>query len=337
MNIAVLTGGASAERDVAIASAAQVVGALRRRGHTVSVVDTAGDLVSDVDETALLSPPVGKAPPLIEHLLERERDMLAARLSSIPAIRHADVLFLALHGGRGEDGTLQAVLDVLGVPYTGSGALGSAVAMDKDLSKKLFQVDGIPTAPWIMAPTTSAAVAERLGWPVVVKPSKQGSTVGLSIVRAPAELAAAVTHAFEFDDEVMVEAFVPGRELTVGILDNQALAVGEIIPRHEIFDYECKYTPGMAVEIFPANLAPAATETCRALALAAHRALKLGGYSRVDFRLTPQGEFSCLEVNTLPGMTATSLLPQSAAAAGIPFEELCEKICLAALARCNVK
>lgn len=337
MNITVLTGGASAERDVAIASAVQVVGALRRRGHQVAVVDTAGGFIGPADEAAFLSPPVGRTPPPIEHLRDRERDVLGSRLSGIPAVRSADVLFLALHGGLGEDGTLQAVLDMLGVPYTGSRALGSGVAMDKDLSKKLFEMAAVPTARWLMAPTSAAAVTEALGWPVVVKPSKQGSTVGLSVVREPEALDRAVAHAFEFDDEVMIEGFIPGRELTVGILDNQPLAVGEIIPRHEIFDYECKYTPGMAVEIFPADLSPDATRRCQVLALAAHRALKLGGYSRVDFRLTPEGEFSCLEVNTLPGMTATSLLPQSAAAAGIPFDELCERICLVALAGCKVR
>jgi D-alanine-D-alanine ligase len=239
------------------------------------------------------------------------------------------VVFLALHGGRGEDGTLQAVLDVVGVPYTGSGALGSGIAMDKDIAKRLFRAAGIPTADWIMAPAEGGRVGLELGWPAVVKPSKQGSTVGLSVVKQPGDFDAAVELASGFDDEVMIEAFIPGRELTVGILADQALAVGEIVPRHEIFDYECKYTPGMSQETFPAELSAEVTEECRRLGLLAHRTLKLGGYSRVDFRLTPAGELVCLEVNTLPGMTATSLLPQSAAAAGIDFPELCERICLA--------
>jgi D-alanine-D-alanine ligase len=139
-----------------------------------------------------------------------------------------------------------------------------------------------------------------------------------------------VVVARRYDDEVMIEGFVPGRELTVGVLEGEALAVGEIIPRHEIFDYECKYTPGMSQEIFPADLPPAVTAECRRLGLLAHEALKLGGYSRVDFRLTPAGELFCLEVNTLPGMTATSLLPQSAAAVGIEFPDLCERICRSA-------
>jgi D-alanine-D-alanine ligase len=205
------------------------------------------------------------------------------------------------------------------------------MAMDKDIAKRLFQEAGIPTARWLMAPATVQEVETRLGWPVVVKPSKQGSTVGLTVVRSAGKLAAAIDEARKHDDEVMIEAFIPGRELTVGILDGAALAVGEIIPRHEIFDYECKYTPGMSEEIFPADLPAEVATECGRLGLAAHRALKLGGYSRVDFRLTPSGEACCLEVNTLPGMTATSLLPQSARAMGIGFPELCDRICRSAI------
>jgi D-alanine-D-alanine ligase len=199
--------------------------------------------------------------------------------------------------------------------------------MDKDVAKHLFRAAGVPTADWLMAPATASGVQEALGWPVVVKPSKQGSTVGLSIVAAPETLESAVALAARYDDEVMIEAFVPGRELTVGILDGEALGVGEIVPRHEIFDYECKYTPGMAEEIFPAHVPEAVGARCQELGLAAHRALKLGGYSRVDFRLTAKGDLVCLEVNTLPGMTATSLMPQSAGAVGIDFPALCERIC----------
>ena len=199
--------------------------------------------------------------------------------------------------------------------------------MDKDIAKRLFRAAGVPTADWLMAPATAEEVGRQLGWPAVVKPSKQGSTVGLTVVKTPDDFDAAVELAVRYDDEVMIEAFVPGRELTVGILDDRALAVGEIIPRHEMFDYECKYTPGMSEEIFPADLPAAVAEECGRLGLAAHQALKLGGYSRVDFRLTPAGELVCLEVNTLPGMTSTSLLPQSAAAVGISFPELCERIC----------
>ena len=330
MRVTVLTGGTSAERDVAIASAVQVVRALRARGHTVSVVDTARGFIPLADEPKLLSGEVGVAPPTNEELVALERGVLLSGLGNIAAIRDADVLFLALHGGRGEDGILQSVLEVVGIPYTGSGPLGSALAMDKDVAKHLFRQAGIPTADWLMAPATAEVAGRALGWPLIVKPSKQGSTVGLSKVPDPAEYDAAIALAARYDDEVMIEAYVPGRELTVGVLDGAALAVGEIIPRHEIFDYECKYSPGMAEEIFPADLPAGVAAEAQRLALAAHEALKLGGYSRVDFRLTPAGEMVCLEVNTLPGMTSTSLLPQSARAAGIEFGDLCERICRAA-------
>ena len=201
------------------------------------------------------------------------------------------------------------------------------MAMDKDVSKRLFKVAGVPTPDWVMAPADAARVGRDFGWPVVVKPSKQGSTVGLTVVKRAEEYEDAVVLARRYDDEVMIEAFVPGRELTVGILEGRALAVGEIIPRHEIFDYECKYTPGMSQDIFPADLPAAMARDVGRLGLLAHDALKLGGYSRVDFRLTPAGELFCLEVNTLPGMTATSLLPQAARAVGIEFPDLCERIC----------
>lgn len=327
MRVTVLTGGTSSERAVALASAVQVVAALRARGHEVAVVDTARGYIPEAEEASALAGTVGTEPPPLAELRALERGVLLSGLGNIPVVRKADVLFLALHGGRGEDGTIQGLLEVMGVPYTGSGRLGSAMAMDKDVSKRLFRYAGVPTADWIMSPFTAADVAAKLGWPAVVKPSKEGSTVGLSVVKQQTELDAAVALARQYDDEVMVERFVPGRELTVGILEGRALPPGEIIPRHEIFDYECKYTPGMSDEIFPADLpAPVAVE-CERLALIAHHALKLGGYSRVDFRLTPSGEIFCLEVNTLPGMTATSLLPQAARAVGIDFPELCDRIC----------
>jgi D-alanine-D-alanine ligase len=327
MRVTVLTGGTSAERDVALASAVQVIAALRSRGHEVSVVDTARGYIPAADEPALLSGVVGIEPPSIEQLRSLEQGLLLSGLANLAVVRDAEVLFLALHGGRGEDGTIQTLLEMVGVPYTGSGRLGSAMAMDKDISKRLFRMAGVPTADWVMAPADSVRIDRDFGWPVVVKPSKQGSTVGLTVVKHAREYAKAVALARRYDDEVMTEAFIPGRELTVGVLEGRALAVGEIIPRHEIFDYECKYTPGMSQEIFPADLPPPLAAECGRLALLAHEALKLGGYSRVDFRLTPAGELFCLEVNTLPGMTATSLLPQSARAAGIEFPELCERIC----------
>jgi D-alanine-D-alanine ligase len=330
MRVTVLTGGTSSERDVALASAVQVIKALRSRGHEVAVVDTARGYIPQSDEAALLSGVVGLEPPSIDQLHALERGLLLSGLANLAVVKDAEVLFLALHGGRGEDGTIQTLLEMVGVPYTGSGRLGSAMAMDKDISKRLFRAAGVQTADWVMAPASRSQVERDFGWPVVVKPSKQGSTVGLTVVKSGKDYEAAVTLARQYDDEVMIERFVPGRELTVGVLEGQALPVGEIIPRHEIFDYECKYTPGMSQEIFPADLPKAIFAECGRLSLLAHEALKLGGYSRVDFRLTPAGELFCLEVNTLPGMTATSLMPQAARAVGIEFPELCERICRAA-------
>jgi D-alanine-D-alanine ligase len=328
MRITVLTGGATAERTVAFAGAAQVVGALRGRGHQVHVVDLADGVLSSEDEARLLQPQVGTALPDIAGLAAAERRMLSGGLAGLAVVQGADVLFPVLHGGAGEGGTLQAVLDVIGVPYTGSGPLASALAVDKDLSKRLFRDAGVPVPEWRMTPPVPPdEAAKGLGWPVIVKPSKQGSTVGLSLVKRRSDLAAALAEAGRWDDEVMVEQFIAGRELTVGVLGDESLPVGEIIPRHELFDYECKYTPGMSEEIFPAVLDPKIARRVQALALTAHRALKLGGYSRVDFRLASQGDIFCLEVNNLPGMTGTSLFPQAARAAGIEYAEMCERIC----------
>ena len=327
MRVTVLTGGATAERTVAFASASQIVAALRSREHDVHVVDTCTGLLDDAEEANVLSGAVGTTPPSVAELEEQERKMLSEGLAELAVIRGSDVLFLALHGGAGEGGTLQAILDVIGVPYTGSGQLGSALAMDKDLSKRLFRAAGVPVPAWFMAPVAPEDVKTGLGWPVIVKPSKQGSSVGLTLVRKPADLDAAVELARRYDDEVMVEQFIPGRELTVGVLGDVPLPVGEIVPKHELFDYESKYTPGMSVETFPAAIATRLARQLQEYALVAHRALKLGGYSRIDFRVSPDDDIFCLEANSLPGMTRTSLYPQAARAAGIEFPEMCEQIC----------
>src|SRR6476469_7670389 len=192
MRVTVLTGGTSAERDVAIASAVQIITALRSRGHDVAVVDTARGYIPEADERSLLSGSVGTAPPSSDQLQDLEQGLLLSGLANLRVVRDAEVLFLALHGGRGEDGTLQTRLEMVGVPYTGSGRLGSAMAMDKDVSKRLFRMAGVPTADWVMAPAAQRQVERDFGWPVVVKPSKQGSTVGLSVVKAAREYEPAV-------------------------------------------------------------------------------------------------------------------------------------------------
>ncbi len=306
LKILLLQGGDSAEREVSLSSGGRVAAALRAKGHAVTEADPAGDA-----------------------------------FAVLPAARAADVVWMALHGGAGEDGTIQAMFDLAGVRYTGSGHLASALAMDKDLSKIVFRAAGVPTADWRMLrpgdrwPWRTTPFAEEmagaLGLPLVVKPSKQGSTVGLSIVKATQALSEAVALAFRHDDEVMLETYVPGRELTVGILGDWVMPVGEIIPKHEIYDYECKYTAGMAEEVFPADLPPAVRDETQRLARRAYEALKLRGCARIDFRLHPDGRLFCLEANTLPGMTGTSLVPQAAQADGVDFPTLCERIALDAL------
>jgi D-alanine-D-alanine ligase len=333
MRITVLLGGTSAERDVSMASGLRISEALRTRGHDVRLVDPATGPITADAERALRQTRVKTAPPSLEELASLSRGALMNGLTELEDVRWAEVVFLGLHGGTGEDGTLQALLDLAGVRYTGSGHLSSALAMDKDLSKKLFEAAGVPTPRWLMAPVTVRDVERTLRWPVVVKPSKQGSTVGLSVVKSARDFDRAVEEAWRYDDEVMIEQFIAGRELTVGVLGDEALPVGEIKPVHEIYDYECKYTPGMATEDFPADLPADISTRLQAEALAAFYALKLRGYARIDFRLAADGSSYCLEANTLPGMTDLSLIPQGAAAAGINFPELCERIAALALER----
>jgi D-alanine-D-alanine ligase len=331
MKITVLMGGTSSERNVSLASGIRIVQALRGRRHEVTALDPARGVLGANEEQELSTGKVGTEPPSLEALSKVAQGAFLPNLTSMKEVKEADVAFLALHGGQGEDGTIQALLDMAQVKYTGSGHLASALAMDKDLSKKLFRAEEVKTADWLMEPVTVEQVEGMLGLPVIVKPSKQGSTVGLTLVKKRQDLMPAIDEALKYDDEVMIERFVPGRELTVGVLGDLALPVGEIISKHEIYDYECKYTAGMATEEFPAKLSPEATERVQQQALAAFRALKLRGYARIDFRLTTEGEFYCLEANTLPGMTELSLIPQGAAAMGISFPELCERIVKLAL------
>jgi D-alanine-D-alanine ligase len=332
--VTVLTGGSTPERDVALAGAAQVVRALRSRGYEVHVVDTVNGALDAAGEAASLVPRVGTEPPSPEALRELAARELGPELVDLAEIRAADLVFPVLHGRQGEGGGLQALFEFAGIRYAGSGPLGSALAMDKDLAKRLFRDGGIPTPTWLRWPADGAALG-GLGLPLVVKPSKVGSTVGLTVVKQASQLPQAVELAYQYDDEVLVEQFIGGREFTVGVLGERALAVGEIIPSHEIFDYECKYQPGLTQEIFPAPIREDLAASLQALALAAHRTLKLRDFSRVDFRVDAADRPQCLEVNTLPGLTSTSLLPKSAAAVGIPFEALCDAICRLSLARGN--
>ena len=337
MRIVVLLGGTSSERDVSLASGLRIAEALRARGHSVQSVDTAKGALREDDERRMLQGGVVKtAPPTPGELARMNAESIAEMASRLPTRGSCDVAFLALHGGRGEDGTIQAMLDITGVPYTGSGHLASALAMDKDLAKHVMRAHGVRTADWQMLRAGEAVpdvseVERALGLPLIVKPSKQGSTVGLSIVKQRQDFVAAVEEAFHHDDEVMLEQFIAGRELTVSILGGEPLPVGEIVAKKEIYDYECKYTPGMATETFPADLTADEAARVQGQAQRAFAALKLSGCARIDFRMNADGEFFCLEANTLPGMTGTSLVPQAAAAAGIVFPELCERIARLAL------
>ena len=329
MKIAVLMGGTSAEREVSLASGLAITKALRSRGHQVSVIDTASGFVPEAEEGELLPGGVKSVPP--ESL---ERALPLIDLGTVRELREAELAFLALHGGDGEDGTVQALLELVGVPYTGSGPLGSGIAMDKDVTKRLLRDSQVPTLPWRVARAPDFAydadtIEDLVGLPCIVKPSRQGSSVGIHLVNDRSELEAAVRDAAQYDSEVMIERFAKGRELTVGILGDQALPPVEIRPKKGIYDYESKYTPGMTEYLCPAPLDEEVVAQVQAYALRAFKVLKLKGYGRIDFILAKEQLF-CLEANTLPGMTATSLLPKGAAAVGIDFPELCERIVQAA-------
>jgi D-alanine-D-alanine ligase len=330
MKIAVLMGGTSDEREVSLSSGAQVAAALREAGHDVVAVDTTRGALSGEEERELLHSGVNALPPTRQALdLLQTGDTTA--LTEAPRVKDADVFFLALHGGQGEDGTLQSLLEIAGLTYTGSAPTGCMLAMDKDLTKRLLRDAGIPTPDWIGVPRgeelpTAEEAAARLGLPLIAKASRGGSSLRLRLAHDMQELADAVEEARTWDDDVLFEQFVPGREFTVGILGEEALPVGEIIPENEIFDYECKYQPGMAAEIFPADIPVELARRMQELALRTHRVLRLEDFSRVDFIVDDEGGVWCLEANNLPGMTANSLLPKAARAAGMSFPELCDRI-----------
>ena len=325
MKIAVLLGGTSAEREVSLASGLAVVKALREKGHTALAIDTARGFVPQEREGELLPEGVHAAPP---DDLDSKLD--AADIVEIPEVRDSEIAFLALHGGIGEDGRLQALLELSGIPYTGTGPLGSGIAMDKDVTKRLLRDAEIPTLPWRVARAPDFSfdrdtVEEVIGFPCIVKPSRQGSSVGLFVVNCIEELDDAIEEAARFDTEVMIERFVRGRELTVSIVGDEPLPPIEIRPKKGIYDYEAKYTAGMTEYLCPAPIEGEQTAQAQLYAFRAFRVLKLSGYARIDFILA-QDQLFCLEANTLPGMTSTSLLPKAAAAVGISFPDLCQRI-----------
>lgn len=333
VKILVLLGGDSAEREVSLASGEAVVKALQKQGHQVIAADPAVGLKRLSDTNSILLGRIKKEPPAPEKLPVATEKTVIQTVESFD-FEESDVIFLALHGGKGEDGTLQALLDMTGKPYTGSGMLASALAMNKAVSKRLFVQARIPTPHWLLCDTKRSRNLDQIveeiragfAFPLVVKPHNQGSTVGLSVVHAPSELKPALETAAKFSPEVIVEEFIAGREITVGILGERALPVVEIIPQHEVYDYECKYTKGRSDYVCPAELTKEEAEEVQNLGLRAFQCLGCSGYGRVDFRMSREGKFYCLEVNTLPGMTALSLVPMAAKGAGLDFPHLLEAI-----------
>ena len=305
LRVALLAGGKSGEREVSLSGGKEVCKALDKEKYDVLQYDPATDL-----------------------------ERLAADASKL------DVAFILLHGPFGEDGTVQGFLDLLGIPYQGSGVLGSAIAMDKNLAKILYREAGILSPDWRMIsrkdPVAPDRLMEQLGLSIVVKPARQGSSLGMSIVHSKEELETGLKKAFKYDQDVMVEQYIKGREITCGVIGNDdltALPVVEIIPgeNHAFFDYKAKYQAGATMEICPAEISRELTRKAHSIGIAAHRALMLKGYSRSDMIISnSDNEIYLLETNTIPGMTPTSLLPRSAEVFGLSFSQLLDKLlCLA--------
>lgn len=333
MKIAVVCGGLSNERDVSITSGTGVARALRANGHKVVLVDLYYGYKGEYNEPSELFEmeqedvkySVSVETPDIEKILA-DGDGTRIGRNVIEICRAADICFLALHGEDGENGKLQATLDMYGIKYTGSGYLGSALAMNKELSKIQFRANGIPTPPGIILEKGKTPYAD-VGFPCVVKPCSGGSSVGTSMVQCREEYDAALELAFKFESHVVVEKFIKGRELTVGVMNGEAMPIIEIIPKSGWYDYKNKYQAGLTEEICPAPISAEDTDRVQRLAERVGKALMVDVYYRADFLMdNSDGELYCLEANTLPGMTPTSLVPQMAAEQGIDFGGICEKI-----------
>ncbi len=318
MKVVLLMGGRSAEREISLRTGHGIAQSLRNLGHDVTAIDAADGRLIGSGETAsakLVGPQAQTNLP----------DVSVRAVADARALGEADVVFIALHGGAGENGTIQALLELSGRAYTGSGVLASALAMNKAMSKRVFEQVGVPTPRWqlVGAGRLDTVDATALGgYPLIVKPNEQGSTVGLTVVTEAKDLPAALDTAFEYGREALVEQFIPGRELTVAVLGDEALPIVEIRPKGGHYDYESKYTSGASEYFCPADLPEPLARRIRELGLRAAQALDCAGVSRVDFRLSPQDEPYCLEVNTIPGMTPTSLVPMAAKAKGLSYDQL---------------
>lgn len=323
LKVLLLLGGTSPEREVSKNTGKSVYHALINLGYEVLVLD----------------PAYGINQPLeTEDFFKKEDYTDISNENYLDAINliipsEVNVAFLALHGKYGEDGTIQSLLELKGIRYTGSKVLSSALAMDKIMSKILFEEYGVPTPSYFhfkkgefTTQEVSLKIEKSFNYPAVIKPNDQGSTVGLTICKSKEELSEAIHLAFEYSDRILIEEYIPGRELTVAVIDNEALPALEIKPKHGFYDYACKYTSGMSEYIVPAEIMESVSNSMKEIAVLACKSLRCEVYARVDFRLSPENKIFVLEVNTLPGMTSLSLVPKMAKAVGISFEQLIEKI-----------
>lgn len=335
MNIVVLAGGTSTERDVSLTTGRLVSASLKSLGHNVCFLDVflgydgsmndIGSLFTNNtdDETCGT---IGTVDPDIEKIkAQRGGDCLIGN-NVIEICRFADIVFMALHGENGEDGKLQATFDLFGIKYTGSGCLGSAIAMNKYISKQIFIANNIPSPEYIYITKDNRSSLESVSFPCVVKPCSGGSSIGVTIVNDESELDKAIESGFKYENEIMIEKYIKGREFSIGILNGTALPSIEIKPKCGFYDYVNKYQAGMTEEICPAEISAETEGRIAEYAIKAYNALHLNVYARIDFLMDDNGDLYCLEANTLPGMTPNSLMPQEAAAVGISYAQLCEKI-----------
>lgn len=341
MKIIVLAGGLSTERDVSLASAAGICRTLIEKGHNAFLLDVflgLEDVPENLEEVFTLpghgleiAGNIGTDEPDLESVKASRPDQSDCFLGPnvIELCRLADITFLGLHGGEGENGKLQATFDLLGIRYTGPDSLGCAVAMDKGFTKQIFLQSGIDTPAGTClhkdAPDRSLELM-GLTLPVVVKPCSGGSSIGVYIVNTKSEYEEALNNAFRYEDEVVIEEYIKGREFACGVIDGEALPPIEIIPKTGFFDYANKYQADATLEVCPADIPAEVDVRMKELTVKAFHALKLNVYSRADFLLDDKGKLYCLEMNTLPGMTVASLMPKEAKAAGIEYGDLCELI-----------
>lgn len=341
MNIVVLAGGLSTERDVSFKTGSMVARALKENGHRVILLDVfmgyhdqeeaLGDVFAHADDFNFQVENIPEVAPDLAKVKASRKDQSNCFFGPnvIQICRKADIVFMALHGENGENGKVQAAFDLFGIKYTGSDYLSSAIAMDKGVAKQFFRTNGIPTPNGIsMTRENRQDDITRLDLrlPCVVKPCCGGSSIGVTIVRDAQEFAAALDEGFRWEDELIIEEYVQGREFSVGVIEGKALPVIEIAPVQGFYDYKNKYKAGSAVETCPADLPEETAKQMQHYAEKVAKVIGLDTYSRSDFLLNEQGEMFCLEANTLPGMTATSLLPQEAAVTGVNYNQLCEQL-----------